>query len=245
MDKTIHYNRKVEKYVNTHNFDSIDFQPFQTFKWFQLLLAPILAWLIYQGLLFGLHYFLGKNQNLFNYLAGLTNLIVFGGFFWIFGLRSRKLDLLITGIKPIEFGSKKWILLAILSATALLIVRIVLMVILIDLFPGISPPSGTSPDPSPFLLDFTVTALMVPIGEELFFRAFLFKGLCQKTHVWIAIIVSSIFFGVAHFSILQGISAFIFGIVVAYFYHRSESIYIPILMHMINNGLLTILLHFF
>lgn len=244
MEKTHKRNRQIEKYLNTHNFDSNNLTPFPSFNWVQLIILPVIAWFIYQVLLFGLDYILESYPNVFNILAGLTNLIIFGGFFWFFGLHSRKLDLFTTGIKPVQFGNKKWVFLAILTAIILLILRILLTTLLIDLLPMINPSSGASTDLSPFWIDFAVTALMVPIGEELFFRAFLFKGLCQKTKVWTAIMLSSIVFGVAHFSILQGISAFISGIVLAYFYVRSESLYIPILMHMINNGLLVIILHF-
>ncbi len=244
MEDNTKFQSQAKKYLRSHDFDSIKLSPFPSFSWWQLLLLPVVAWILYQGMLYGLSYFLGHHENFFNFLSGLTNLLVFGAFFWFFGLRSKKLTPYEVRLTPVDFGSKRWLIGAMIISGILLVLRITLIVILLDIFPSLSPGPSSPAEPTPFLIDFIVIAILVPIGEELFFRGLLYKGLRQKTTIGWAILISSIFFGVAHFSLLQGITAFISGFVMAYFYEKSESFYIPLLMHVINNGVIVVLYHF-
>jgi membrane protease YdiL (CAAX protease family) len=84
---------------------------------------------------------------------------------------------------------------------------------------------------------FLVGAVIAPIVEELFFRGFLFQGFRQK-YGWLpALLLSSAIFGVAHLDPVSLIPTFILGCVLAYVYHRSNSVWPGIIFHATINSL--------
>lgn len=84
---------------------------------------------------------------------------------------------------------------------------------------------------------FLVGAVIAPIVEELFFRGFLFQGFRQK-YGWLpALLLSSAIFGAAHLDPASLIPTFILGCVLAYVYHRSNSVWPGIVFHATINSL--------
>ena len=86
-----------------------------------------------------------------------------------------------------------------------------------------------------FELDLISSILIAPVFEEIIFRGFFLKQLSLKYSKVTAIIISSLYFGIFHFKIYQGISAFIFGIVIAWIYLKSNSLLLCIFVHSISN----------
>lgn len=88
---------------------------------------------------------------------------------------------------------------------------------------------------SPFW--FSIVAVVVaPFVEEVFFRGFLFQGLRQR-YGWIAaMLLSSAIFAVAHLDPVALIPTFVLGNVLAYVYHRSNSVWPGIGLHFLVNG---------
>lgn len=84
---------------------------------------------------------------------------------------------------------------------------------------------------------FITVSIAAPIIEEIFFRGFLFKGLLKKYSPKFAIIFSSLIFGVIHGNFHQFITASLLGMLIAYVYYKTDSIYLAIFMHFINNTL--------
>jgi uncharacterized protein len=83
---------------------------------------------------------------------------------------------------------------------------------------------------------FLVAVVFAPFVEEIFFRGFLFQGLRQK-YGWVrAILLSSVIFAVAHLDPASLIPTFILGVVIAYLFHRSNSIWPGIILHFFVNG---------
>ncbi|HEY5730897.1 MAG TPA: type II CAAX endopeptidase family protein [Anaerolineales bacterium] len=81
-----------------------------------------------------------------------------------------------------------------------------------------------------------VGVIFAPIVEEIFFRGFLFQGFRQK-YGWVkGALISSAIFGVAHLDPVALIPTFILGLVLAYVYHRSNSVWISVILHMLVNG---------
>jgi hypothetical protein len=81
-----------------------------------------------------------------------------------------------------------------------------------------------------------VGVLVAPLVEEIFFRGFLFQGFRQR-YGWIpALALSSVIFAAAHLDPVSFIPTFVLGAVMAYVYHRSNSIWPGILLHFLNNG---------
>lgn len=89
---------------------------------------------------------------------------------------------------------------------------------------------------------FTVT-IIVPCIEEFLFRGVMQSFLREKLSRKSGIFISSFFFSLAHFSILQGIgnivlliNLFIFSLCIGWFYERVQSLIAPIFLHMLFNG---------
>ncbi len=83
---------------------------------------------------------------------------------------------------------------------------------------------------------FIVAAFVAPFVEEVFFRGFLFQGLRQR-YGWInAMLVSSAIFAIGHLDLVVLIPTFILGCVLAYVYHRSNSVWPGIILHFLVNA---------
>ena len=83
---------------------------------------------------------------------------------------------------------------------------------------------------------FIVGAVVAPFVEESFFRGFLFQGLRQK-YGWIpAMLLSSAIFAAAHLDLVALIPTFVLGNVLAYVYHRSNSVWLGIVLHFLVNA---------
>lgn len=84
---------------------------------------------------------------------------------------------------------------------------------------------------------FIVGVIIAPLVEEIFFRGFLFQGFRQR-HGWVAgIAISSAIFAAAHLDPVAFIPTFLLGAVLAYVYHRSNSVWPGVILHFFVNGL--------
>ena len=79
--------------------------------------------------------------------------------------------------------------------------------------------------------------IVAPVAEEVFFRGFVFAGLRQRYDWKQAAVISSALFAVIHVTPTAMIPVFILGCIFAYLYHRSDSIWPAILMHVSTNAL--------
>ena len=89
---------------------------------------------------------------------------------------------------------------------------------------------------------FLVGAVLAPLVEEIFFRGFLFQGLRAK-YGWVSgMLISSAIFAIAHLDPASLIPTFILGSLLAYLYHRSNSVWPGVILHMAVNtfGLLSV-----
>ena len=89
----------------------------------------------------------------------------------------------------------------------------------------------------PFMLIGTV--IIGPIFEEIFYRGLLYNKLKEISNVFIAVFISSILFAFLHipgygFNIKM-FSLVLDGILLTYCYEKTDNIYVPILVHSINN----------
>ncbi len=88
--------------------------------------------------------------------------------------------------------------------------------------------------PWPLLLGGVIVA---PVVEELFFRGFVFAGLRERYGWKRAGLISAGLFAVMHFQPLAVLPIFLLGMIFAYLYHHSKSIWPAVLMHVLTNGL--------
>jgi membrane protease YdiL (CAAX protease family) len=89
---------------------------------------------------------------------------------------------------------------------------------------------------------FLGAAVAAPIGEEVFFRGFLYNALKYRYGMTAGMIVSGLAFALVHISPLSVVVIFPMGVLLAYVYERTQSLWVTILMHAINNGIGVLLL---
>ena len=83
---------------------------------------------------------------------------------------------------------------------------------------------------------FVVGAIFAPLVEEIFFRGFLFQGFRER-YGWItAMLLSAAIFAIAHLDLVVLIPTFILGCLLAYVFHRSNSIWPGIILHFLVNS---------
>lgn len=90
-------------------------------------------------------------------------------------------------------------------------------------------------------ISLLLLAVLPPVAEELLFRGVTLNSFMHKYTPWIGIIISSVLFGVFHMNLLQGINACILGIVLGYSYYKTKSIFVPIILHSLNNAYAVVL----
>ncbi len=79
--------------------------------------------------------------------------------------------------------------------------------------------------------------VIVPFAEELFFRGVLYRWLRSHWKPWAAGLVSSIVFGLLHGEFSLIIATSLMGLILAWFYERSKSLWPSVVIHMVNNSL--------
>lgn len=83
---------------------------------------------------------------------------------------------------------------------------------------------------------FVMLAILAPIVEEIIFRGFLYGKLRIKIPKWLAILITSLVFGLVHMQWNVGITVFAMSIVTCSLREITGTIYAGILVHIINNA---------
>ena len=90
---------------------------------------------------------------------------------------------------------------------------------------------------------FIAAAIVAPLVEEIFFRGFLFQGFRQR-YGWVpALLLSSAIFSAAHLDPASLIPTFVLGLILSYVYHRTNSLWLGIIIHFLNNATATLLIY--
>jgi membrane protease YdiL (CAAX protease family) len=80
-----------------------------------------------------------------------------------------------------------------------------------------------------------------PLSEEIFFRGFMFAGLRRRVSLWPAAAVPALVWGSLHYTGPDSIGVVpqlvAFGLLLAWLYEYTGSLWPPILVHVINNGI--------
>jgi membrane protease YdiL (CAAX protease family) len=105
------------------------------------------------------------------------------------------------------------------------------------------------PEPPAELVDFSgiklalpliVIGLFGPFCEEVFFRGFALPAFASRFGMWGGILISAALFSVFHLSIGAAVPIFVFGIVLAWLYVRTGSIYPSMVAHITQNIIATL-----
>jgi len=141
--------------------------------------------------------------------------------------------------------TKFWILIALSTGVGLMVLRALLAGLILIIFPSMI--EGTEILQDAFITNNTnlvsqlttllLGGLVIPIGEELFFRGFLHNWLRNKLAMWPAILISAFIFSAFHIIPLQALMVFPMGVMTAWLYEKSKSLKAPIALHVINNSI--------
>ncbi len=95
------------------------------------------------------------------------------------------------------------------------------------------------------IVNLIIIALIPAIGEELLFRGVIQNELVKKIkNPHVAIFLASAIFSGFHMQIQGFLPKLIIGLVLGYAYYWTKSIWYPMVIHFVNNGLQTVLLFF-
>ncbi len=91
------------------------------------------------------------------------------------------------------------------------------------------------------LINLIVMTIIPAVGEELLFRGVIQKEIYLHTNrshfaIWLAAFI----FCILHFQVTGFAAKFMIGVILGYAYHFSGSLVLPIVIHMLNNGLATV-----
>jgi len=86
-----------------------------------------------------------------------------------------------------------------------------------------------------FVLQIIVIGLLAPFTEEFLVRGLILNRLNAWTPTWVAVLVSSLIFGLLHMNMFQFINTTILGLLFGFVYIRTKNLLIPILAHIANN----------
>lgn len=94
---------------------------------------------------------------------------------------------------------------------------------------------------SPTWLILLTVGIVAPIAEELLFRGLIFHMFNRHLNIRVALIIQGLLFGAFHMNLVQGVYASVLGIVLGLAYLLTGSLWIPILMHIVNNSVALLL----
>lgn len=81
-----------------------------------------------------------------------------------------------------------------------------------------------------------IVCLLGPLAEEVLFRGMIYAKLRRGFSMWPAAIISGLMFGLFHANWVQGVYATIFGIILAYIYEKTQTIWGSCLLHVAFNS---------
>lgn len=88
-----------------------------------------------------------------------------------------------------------------------------------------------------YVVAFISLVILAPIAEEVLFRGYLLQKLGKRAPTWLAIILTSLLFGAVHMAWNVGIDTFALSIVLCLLRLVTGSLWAPILLHALKNGI--------
>lgn len=181
-----------------------------------------------------------------------ANFLCLGGAVYVLGIRRRKFTWADLGLWPPRWRWY-WPLLAVVITLALLPARAGLGMLVQQLSGGGMQSLQNrmdifAPGTKFSWLDFSVTlvgaGVLAPMAEELYFRGLIHRALRPRFRFWLRVLLSTSFFALAHFD-SAGVAAasFVLGAANAVAYELSESLWLPIMVHVFNNSLAVVLVY--
>lgn len=189
-----------------------------------------------------------------SFLLFLANFVCLAGTTYLLGVRRGKISWRGLGLRPLRWRWQ-WLLIGAGMAILLLPGRAVLGLLVQLLVEGNLDSLQARSDLIlggalefswiGFLSTLIGAGILVPVSEELYFRGLLHTWFWGKTgRVWLRVLASGTIFALAHADSLSVVAAsFVIGLVNAYAYERTRSLFIPIIIHLTTNSAAVLLLY--
>jgi len=88
----------------------------------------------------------------------------------------------------------------------------------------------------PLSLGIILYGLVAPIAEEVVFRGLVYNRLRRNgLNTMIAILISSLFFGLYHFNVVQAVYGTLMGLLIVWIYERYGGFIYPVIIHVSAN----------
>jgi len=92
------------------------------------------------------------------------------------------------------------------------------------------------------IVNLFMIALLASVGEELIFRGILVRIFVEWTkNVHLGVVISAILFSALHLQFYGFLPRFVLGLVLGYLFIRSGTLWVPILVHFVNNAMAVVL----
>jgi membrane protease YdiL (CAAX protease family) len=183
------------------------------------------------------------------YIAAITALegIALMASIYLFGVLRKRITWQEVGFRPIQQRWMRWA--AVIALAFIPVIGLIALLIQLALGMPLENPQLEFLVPQDFnwlgaISMIILGGVVVPIAEEAFFRGVVYSWMRQHSPAWVAILLSSAIFGALHGEISVAGATFVMGIILAWFYERSHSLWAPITIHILNNSLKLILLYF-
>jgi len=135
---------------------------------------------------------------------------------------------------PLKSKSLRYFALTTFFSVGIIIILSEISDLICYAFPSLKP-SYAYASQYPIIVTLTCFALLPAIYEELIFRKLILQFLRNRFHDFTAILLTSLLFAVFHLNILQGITAFVFGVFLSVVAIKTGSILLCIYAHFLNN----------
>ena len=81
------------------------------------------------------------------------------------------------------------------------------------------------------VLVLLASVFLAPVVEEIVYRALAYGTMRKAMPVWAAAVISALIFGISHGTAVSFVYATVLGVLLAYFYEISHSLWVPVLLH--------------
>lgn len=86
------------------------------------------------------------------------------------------------------------------------------------------------------MISMFATVVLAPVSEEIIFRGITLRFLKKAgVRFMVANVIQALFFGISHMNLVQGLYAFILGLVLGLVAEKCKSVFLPIILHFVIN----------
>lgn len=86
------------------------------------------------------------------------------------------------------------------------------------------------------MISMFATVVLAPVSEEIIFRGITLRFLKKAgAQFMVANIIQALFFGISHMNLVQGLYAFVLGLVLGLVAEKCKSVFLPVVLHVVIN----------